>query len=534
MFNSILFKEWIKIKPYFLTLIVLISSALVHFWFNLDFAFTTIEPESMMWYKFSQFGDKPYYYFSYIFILIAVSISLAQFLPERVSNRVKIITHLPMSISNALYMHLAIGVVAVLILSAITMAGLLIATSSYYPTEIVQIILKDIVLYIVGSVITYIAMSSAIIEKDRLVSFIKLSLALIFLFLYFKIRYTSIDYIFLVYFFVFVVYSLDSLYSIKEQRYNKPLVSIISIFAVAYFIFVGMQKYQNEYKKEFNRYYIFYSSIAKDFVYQKNFGDHQYEYGLSNKDTFDMKEYKSYLPFVYWKDLDIQRKLPVVIDGKEYTRAKIKRSRLGFSYNPKMLNKKEIDLYPLINPNSKEGVIKFPEEQFVISSNSVNIYDYDHGRLDEFSNKLTKMFADKGFTYPAKGIWGKSTNMKPYDKGYVILDSNKRLFNLSRSNDITTLKEIKYPNIDIEYIKVSENRQRKLAGYAIDKESNFYLLTWDLEFIKLDLDGFDYKSDKLKLIANPLYYLIRYDDSKEYNAVVFDKQYNKLNSIVLK
>ncbi len=39
---------------------------------------------------------------------------------------------------------------------------------------------------------------------------------------------------------------------------------------------------------------------------------------------------------------------------------------------------------------------------------------------------------------------------------------------------------------------------------------------------------------KLKLISNPLNYLIRYDDGTEYFAVVYDKSFNKIKTMNIK
>ena len=92
------------------------------------------------------------------------------------------------------------------------------------------------------------------------------------------------------------------------------------------------------------------------------------------------------------------------------------------------------------------------------------------------------------------------------------------------------LKEIFYPkDIKIAHISISENKQKNLSAYAIDENSNFYLLNWDFKFTKLDLKNFDYKNMRLKLVADPINYLIRYDDEKNYYATVFSK--NNLEKI---
>ncbi len=236
------------------------------------------------------------------------------------------------------------------------------------------------------------------------------------------------------------------------------------------------QQYKKNYSHEFNKYYIFYSNILNDFVYQKNFGEHQFEYGIKDKISFNRITYESYLPFVYWKNLDIQNKLPIVINSRTYDKETIKNSRLGFSYNSKLLEPLEVKLYPLFNPQSDKGSISFPEEMFAINAKSAIVYDYDNGISKELSDQLNSLLKIQNFNYPALNIWGKSTNMKPYDKGYLILDSKQNLFNLKRYNNKFVVSKVQYPkSISLAFIRLSENKQRILSGYAIDTQSNFYL-----------------------------------------------------------
>ena len=531
MINSIIDKEWIKLKNYIYTAFLIIVTALGYFWFNLDFIFSTHEPESMVWYKFAYLDDKPYYSFIYLFLLIAAAVSLAQFLPERIANRIKIITHLPLDMKNVIFLHLLIGSGFVLMLCIVLAAAISFIVYLYYPSIILSIVLKDMAAYSFGSIIVYMGLSAVIIEKNRYISLLKLFFTLAFLFAFFKDEYKGIDiiWIYILAFIPFMVF--DSLYSIKQQRLQNPIFKIGIVAAVLLIGVNSFSNYKQNYEKEFNHYYIFYSNILKDFVYQKNFGDHRFEYGVKDKTTFDQKTYESYLPFVYWRNLDIQGKLPVVIEGNSYKKSVIKSSRLGFSYNPKYLKPLELKLYPLFNPRSNKGMITFPEEMFSISS-KVKVFDYDHGLLRTMSEDIRKMLDERGFKYPALNIWGKATNMKPYDLGYIIKDSEHKLYNLKRYDNNLFVKEIEHPKgTQIVYIKLSENRQKILSGYAIDEKGDFYLLDWDFGFIKLELKGFDYKTMKLKLISNPVNYLIRYDDGKNYYAVVFDKKFKKIQEI---
>ena len=95
MAKAIYTKEWLKLRWYLLTLCLAALGTVGYFWLNLDFDFKSIEPESMMWYRFAHIGDKPYSNLAWFFLFSAVVTAVAQFLPEIIRNRVRILTHLP-------------------------------------------------------------------------------------------------------------------------------------------------------------------------------------------------------------------------------------------------------------------------------------------------------------------------------------------------------------------------------------------------------------------------------------------------------
>jgi hypothetical protein len=86
---------------------------------------------------------------------------------------------------------------------------------------------------------------------------------------------------------------------------------------------------------------------------------------------------------------------------------------------------------------------------------------------------------------------------------------------------------------EIAYIQISENRQKKFYGYAITESNHIYLIGYpEYQWIKLDVGNFDRNTMSFQLLADPINYLLRYDDGKKYYAVRFDKQYRRLDDTV--
>lgn len=233
MIKSILLKEWNKTKLYFYSLILLMISMLVYFAYNLKFEFETIEPETMMWYRFVFLDFKPYEYFKWIFFLNASVIALAQFLPERIKNRVKILTHLPLSLSKVLALHVGVGFAFLVLISTIfifTCSGIL---GFYYPNVIINVFYIDSFFYAFGAMIFYLGLTSAVLEKRLKIAILKLFVSLFALWIYAQSELNANIFLWIFVFIFFVFLTIDSLKSVKEQRVDKKILAVFSVVTLA-------------------------------------------------------------------------------------------------------------------------------------------------------------------------------------------------------------------------------------------------------------------------------------------------------------
>lgn len=477
MISAILKKEWLKLKSFVLLITLVLVGVLGYFWYELEYQFSTIEPESMMWYQFVQLEQKPYESLLYLLGFFALFLAVVQFVSERVRNRIRILSHLPIGFQKLLLVHFGVGVFFLLIFWFITFLAVGVIFSFYYPVPLLSTVLSDFAIYFVVIIFVYFGVSSLIIEKTKLFAGVKFAFAL----------------------------------------------GVIALLL------------KPDFTKEFTKFYIFYSPTLKEFAYQKNHGDHRFEYSTKSGKMMNQKEYEANLPFVYWRDLEIQGKLPFIINGVSYDKAVIKEERLSLEFEKSLLQSSTLKLYPFFNPISSEGMIKFPEEAIYFGDTQLELYDFDNKLLGERSKELNLLAQQKGVNFPIKKVFGKSTNMKPYDLGYLFLDNINQLFHIKKGDNKTTLRKVEYPkNSKIAYIHISENKAKEVAGYMIDEDSNFYLMSWNFEFQKFPLEGFDYKTMRLQILSNPIEYLVRFDDEETYHGVVFDKNYKKIDGIDLR
>ncbi|WP_375748522.1 DUF4857 domain-containing protein [Vibrio sp. HN007] len=531
--NPIYQKEWFKLKRYAFALAAAAIVLGYYFWFDLAGQYANIEPESMMWYRFSHLGDKPYSWLLYYFVLVGGVVAACQFVPEIIGRKLRILTHLPVSLNSLVFRHLSAGILLILLVNATLSLLVTLAFSRYYPSDIVQVAIRDILFGQLPAIAIYLGLAAVIIESNWRRKTTKFIVAALATFVMLKEQYMLADAAWLLVLIWLTFPVKDSFLSVKTRRIeNKGFLVSIPLVAILLAGNSGVRLH-NEYAVEHTKYYVFYSSVLNDFVYQENGANHTFFYGTLTE-QLKKDDFEESLPFVYWKNLDIQGKLPVTIDGVTYNKNQIRKSRMSLQYDPTRLNKPEVALYPFFNPISHKGSIRFPENAFALKSDRFEVYAAETAAPNvDLTEEVNQLAAKENVNFPIREVWGKTTNMKPFDWGYFIKDDVGKIFNLNRADDLVHLNPVNIPDEvgNIDYIQVSENRHKKFYGYAVTDKSKVYLISYpDYQFIPLELDGFDHKTMTFQFLSDPLYYVMRFDDGESYSAVRFDKDYNRLDS----
>jgi len=530
MIGAIIKKEWLKFRYFFIVLMLFLVALGVYFSYRLDFLYHSIEPHTMMWHKFNHFGEKPYAPLYWVFVFLGAFVATVQFVFERIKNRVKIMTHLPLRSGHVIGLHLIVGIIYLLLFISVIWMFVTVTFVTLYPPQIVQIALQDLLFYTFAGIGVYLMLSSAILEKTVTVFALKLLACVAVTLVFYKNVYSTNDIVSVLLVAAAFVLVIDSFYTVKSRRIHPLLLAASASLIIAITAHNAYQSYKTRFAQEFNRYYIFYSSVLQDFIYRKNYPGHRFEYFDATGREYEKTRYEAMLPFVYWRNLKMQNALPIRMQNQSFEETKIKQSALALSYHPRDLKANEIQMFPFFNPNSTKGMIPFPTQMLIFTNKTLKTYEEDV-TLGLTHQKLQEVFKKADFSHPVKKVWGNATNMKSYDLGYMLLDNKSRLFNLAQADSTLHFKEISYPkSATLVHIKLSENETNEIIGYAIDSNSNLYLLNKDdFAFKKLPLKGFDYMSMQLQIIANPLFYTVRFDDGKRYGALAFDKSLNKLD-----
>lgn len=532
--KPIFLKEWLKLKKYSVVLTVCAVILGGYFWFDLAGQYANIEPESMMWYRFSHLGDKPYQWLMTVFLVVGAIVAVCQFVPEVIGKKVRILAHLPISLTKVVLFHLGAGLMMILTVNSVIALLVTLAMNHYYPSDIVQMTVRDMLLGQLPAIALYLGLSAVIIEQNWAKRALKIIVTGLVCSIWIKPHYEVFDAVWGLLLLWLAIAVIDSFLSVKTRRIeNKAYLLSVALAVIALTMVTGSRMY-NQYAVDKAKFYVFHSALLNDFVYQENKPHHQFNYGTTEK-SLTKEEFEASLPFVYWKNLDIQKKLPVTVEGQSFDKNKIRTSRMSLQYDHTRQNKHEVALFPFFNPISDKGSIRFPENVLALRKDRFEIFAAETAKPNvALANEVNALAKQHDVAFPIQEVWGKTTNMKPFDWGYFIKDSSDKLFNLRRAENQVHMNAISVPEEigNIAYVQVSENRHKQFYGYAISKASQVYLISYpDYHFIPLELDGFDYHSMSFQLLSDSLYYLVRYNDGTHYKAVRFSKAFEKIDEV---
>ncbi|MCP4576843.1 MAG: DUF4857 domain-containing protein [Deltaproteobacteria bacterium] len=299
-------------------------------------------------------------------------------------------------------------------------------------------------------------------------------------------------------------------------------VTVLSIFLPAL--------YNMLFDRKMGKTQLFFSPVIQKFVYREMVGEgHRFTTRDEDGNEYNRMQFEMLIPFIYYKNMDLWGKLPLVIGDRTFTKKDMKKNRQVFQIKPRDIQDRtpRVPVFPLLE--SKPGVtrLRFPEDVFRITD-KMEFINVDTNRVDDaLTRKFTDALKKAGFQFPAQSVSGKVSILKPFDEGFFLVDATQHVFHIKRVKGEPAVVKTPIPtDLGIRHIKVSENRKKEIHGMLLTETGDLYLMTYDdYGLIKLPLEHYDPETMDFKLLINPLYRTAVYSDHKNIYAVAMDENY---------
>ena len=235
--------------------------------------------------------------------------------------------------------------------------------------------------------------------------------------------------------------------------------------------------------------FVVYSCLDSTFI-KMEVQDKQVHYIDFRGQEFTKSEADSLLPLFAFRQLVAEGRLPDSLYGVALTPKLIQQNSFHFKTSPKQLNKPAVGLYTMLESASGRVDLTLPPDVFRLTDDGLEFIDCETNTINKakslsFSRELTK----HGFTFPVQLIWGNGTTRKDYDNGFLLTDSQNRLFQLKMVNGTPFVRKIYAPldmsssrHLDISsFIQLFtlEPANRQLIGLVVSDDYRLFAVRSD-------------------------------------------------------
>jgi hypothetical protein len=185
MLRSIFFKEYLKIRWPWLTLIALHGMLMAYIFIETRHLFAMDHAE-MVWYRVLHLGQIHYQHLKYAPAVTGLLLACIQYLPEMTGERLRLSLHLPVSPHRLIMAHIVVGLTAVGLATALDLVALALITARFFPTEAVWTTLLTALPWSMAGVAAYLGVTLGLLEpgyKSKLFN-MAMAVGVVGLFLY--------------------------------------------------------------------------------------------------------------------------------------------------------------------------------------------------------------------------------------------------------------------------------------------------------------------------------------------------------------
>ena len=257
--------------------------------------------------------------------------------------------------------------------------------------------------------------------------------------------------------------------------------------------------------------FVVYSCLDSTFI-RFDMRDKQVHYIDFRGQEFSKIEADSLLPLFSFRQLVAEGRLPDSLYGVALTPKLIQQNAIHFKTSPKQLNKPAAGLYTMLESASGRVDLQLPPDVFRLTEDGLEFIDCETNRVNKakslsFSRELTK----HGFTFPVRLIWGNGSTRKDYDNGFLLTDSENKLFQLKMVKGTPWVREIRNDKFEInQYIQLFtiEPANRQLIGFVVSDDYQFYAVRSNGELAHIEIDAYDPQTMQITIVGDLFHWTI--------------------------
>ncbi|MBL4902087.1 MAG: hypothetical protein JKY62_05495 [Desulfocapsa sp.] len=163
MLSSLLLKEWLKLKHYFIAALLLNCGICLKIFFDIRQQMHS-EHAEMVWYQAIHIQTVLYQDIRYLPLVTGLVLAAAQFVPEMLGRRLRLSLHLPTSRVVMLFFSLLSGFLLYLMICGLDAALIYLTLKIYFPVEVAASSLPTMLPWMLAGLLAYFGGVTVLLE----------------------------------------------------------------------------------------------------------------------------------------------------------------------------------------------------------------------------------------------------------------------------------------------------------------------------------------------------------------------------------
>lgn len=159
-------KEWLKVRYFFMLLVLLNIGMAAYIFFDIR-ARLHSEHAEMVWYQAIHIHTVFYQDFRFVPLISALVLAAAQFVPEILQRRLRIGLHLPVGRDQLIALYLALGLFFYGLACGLGSLLIVAINRFYFPREVALSSLTTVLPWLLAGIIAYLGSATLLFEPQK-------------------------------------------------------------------------------------------------------------------------------------------------------------------------------------------------------------------------------------------------------------------------------------------------------------------------------------------------------------------------------
>lgn len=267
--------------------------------------------------------------------------------------------------------------------------------------------------------------------------------------------------------------------------------------------------------------FLMYSPVNSKFIFSETEDSKTVIYDLTKDKQYRGKEYTKeerdrMLPQQYYNVLAGRDELPDSICGKEVSAKIFKESSWTFVCNPRDVNKVQPEVYLIMESMPKRLELEDANQVFRMKSDGIELVDIKTNKVvSGKSERFTTRLRQAGFAFPAIDLHANITTRKPYDEGYLMIDSRHRLFHVKQQAGRPYVKKISLSDSIVpDKVFITENTNHRFLGLFTDTKHRLYVINSGSYSIQRIPTEWNPRKERIMIMTNIFNWIVNTSDTQ--------------------